>query len=309
MSTLNDWLNLIGKPKNYNYEKSVKLIKKYSFDEFDGELYLQSNGISPSGEVTFQKVFVAIPKNLKGKVPAVAVPFYHYEGTLGFFPDTMEVFEKFKDNATLVDLVKRGYIAATAHAYHLTYVPENKSDLMDFTRWKVAGEALNKAHPEWSGVGKLIYDTKLMIDLLYSDPRVDGDKIGIMGHSLGGKMAYYTGCLDDRIKVIVASDFGLLWEQTNWEAVWYWGDKLDILKSKNMNNIDLLSFVAPKPFCLLAGLYDNDLSRETLYSLDGYKENQSNLFVVNHATGHRPPKYAKDAGYGFIDYHLKGIVW
>ena len=63
MATKQDWLNLIGEPQNYDYEKSVKLIKKYSFDEFDGELYLQSNG-----KDTFQKVFVAIPKNLKGKV-------------------------------------------------------------------------------------------------------------------------------------------------------------------------------------------------------------------------------------------------
>ena len=140
-------------------------------------------------------------------IPELAERIYTTTVEIARENDAMEanmksLVEKFKDNATLVDLVKRGYIASTAQAYHLTYVPENKSDLMDFTRWRVAGEALNKAHPEWSGVGKLIHDTKLMIDLLYSDPRVDGDKIGIMGHSLGGKMAYYTGCLDDRIKVI-----------------------------------------------------------------------------------------------------------
>ena len=46
-------------------------------------------------------------------------------------------------------------------------------------------------------------------------------------------MAFYTGCLDERFKVILASDFGIGWDQTNWKDLWYWGSRVDELKAAN----------------------------------------------------------------------------
>ena len=73
----------------------------------------------------------------------------------------------------------------------------------------------------------MVSDTTLLIDAVAFDFRVDNTCIGIMGHSLGGKMAFYTGCLDERVRVIVASDFGIGWEQTNWSDIWYWHNSVD----------------------------------------------------------------------------------
>ncbi len=302
MATLQDWKNLIGKPFYDSYEKTTKLIKKYSFDEFDGELYLQSNGILPNGQILYQEVFVALPKNLEKskKLPAIAVPFYHYNWTLGM---NVETGEKIKNKtAILSDLVKRGYIGATAVAYHLTYLPNSKDE---GTAWEDASNALLKDNPNWSGMGKLIDDTKRVIDLLCEDCRVNSDKLAIAGHSLGGKMAFYTGCLDDRIKAIMVSDFGLLWDQTNWEDNWYWGNKVFELKKQGLTNMDLLSLVAPKPICVIAGYYDDDNTIKALYDIKEYTYCRQNMFVIEHATGHKPPKYTLDAGYGFLDYLLK----
>jgi len=134
---------------------------------------------------------------------------------------------------------------------------------------------------------------------------VDASRIGIAGHSLGGKMAFYTGCLDERVKVILASDFGFGWDQTNWDDPWYWGEKLNELRAQGFEHASLLAAAAPKPFCLLAGEYDNEDSRQMILAAPYYKEHPERAFVLNHATGHRPPKYAKDAGYGFLDHWLK----
>lgn len=304
MKTLQQWLDAIGRPQNYAFPKTRELVKRYDCPDFDGELYLQANGIRPDGTVTFQRLFMAFPKNQTGKLPAVAVPFYYPEATLGFDPETGEKLPNYAANATVLDLVCRGYAVATADAYHLNYRESNR-ERTDFYRWADAAEQLQQDQPGWCGVGKLIADTKLVLDALEEDPRVDSSRMGIAGHSLGGKMAFYTGCLDERVKVMLCSDFGFGWDQTNWDDTWYWGTKLKELKEQGFDHTSLLQAAAPKPFCLLAGQYDNEESRRMILAAPFYSEHPERAFVVNHATGHRPPQYAKDAGYGFLDQWLK----
>lgn len=303
MQTRADWLRVIGYPKNDAYPKTRMFSKRYDFPDYSIQVYQQANGIRANGEITYQRLFMGFPKAAQGKIPAVAVPFYYPEATLGFDPETGESLPKFAENATFLDLVRRGFVVATADAYHLTYI-DSSLPREDFSRWRVSAEALLRDHPNWTGMGKLIADTRLVIDALAEDPRVDADRIGIAGHSLGGKMAFYTGCLDDRVKVILASDFGIGWDQTNWKDIWYWGEKLDTLKAGGFEHSSLLASAAPKPFCLLAGLYDNEESRRMMDSVSQYKDFPGRLFFVNHATGHRPPKYAADAGYGFLAHWL-----
>lgn len=289
------WLELIGQPDDYDFAQNLTLLKKYDYPEFDGELYLQANGPG-----TFQRVFMAFPKNCRKPVPGVVVPFYYPEAMLGFDPETGEELPKFKDIEMLLHLVRRGYAAVTADAYHLTYMPSGK-DRDDFTRWHDAAEALLRDHPHWTGIGKLVADTRLMTDAFAADPRVDETRLGIAGHSLGGKMAFYTGCLDERFKVILASDFGIGWDQTNWSDIWYWGDKAGKLKAAGIDHASLLGAAAPKPMYLLAGHYDNSESWKIMTAAPGYERSKDHLGICNHAAGHRPPLDALEKGYRFID--------
>ncbi len=307
MKTLEDWKRLIGEPQNYNFEKSMELIEKYECEFYDCEIYMQANGVRANGDTTYQRVMKVLPKNAYGKLPAVVVPFYYPEAALAFDPKTKTVLEKFAENPTIAEIVKRGYIVISADAYHITYTdtPLDKYNSSGLEVWQNAANLFNSEHPNWCGVGKLVSDTRLLIDALTEDSRVDENRIGIAGHSLGGKMAFYTGCFDERIKVIVASDFGIGWDQTNWSDEWYWGKKLEIAKRDGFNNAQLLSLCAPKPFCLIAGEADNDDSKKMLDTVLGYEECPQNIFFVNHKSGHRPPKYAADAGYGFLDKWLK----
>jgi len=297
-----DWNALLDPPDGYSFERSVKATGKFSFPQFDLELCDQANGPG-----TFQRVIVAVPKQAgrKPPFPAVVVPFYFPEGMLGFEPCDGSPLPKFSDIAMMADLAKRGYVCASAEAYHLTYVKSGKTR-EDFSRWADAGRALSRDWPGWTGMGKLAFDTRLLVDLLAADPRVDKDRIGIAGHSLGGKMAIYAGATDPRVKVILASDPGVCWERSNWNAIWYFGERLEAMKKKGLDNAGLLAARGGKPFCLLAGEYDGEWSAALLGSAKPYAEHPERLKIVNPGLGrHRPPRSALEAGYDFLDRYLQ----
>ena len=293
------WSAAIGAPENYQFEEKVELIKKYDFGDLEAELYHQNNGPG-----TFQRVLLALPKNRVEPLPAVAVPFYFPEAMLGFELETREKLPKYAGIEMLVHLVKRGYICATADAYHLTLIPSSL-ERGNTRRWHNAGAELARTQPDWSGVGKLVEDTRLMVDLLCNDPRIDAERVGIAGHSLGGKMAYYTGCLDKRIKVILASDFGLNWDQTNYQDIWYWGEKVKKMQENGLENWQLLGFTGGKPLCLLAGECDDLSSYHAMLKASGYPLNEYRRVIYNHGTGHRPPADVLEKGYDFLDFWLK----
>ncbi len=56
-----------------------------------------------------------------------------------------------------------------------------------------------------SGSMKGIFNHMRAVDLLASRPEVDPQRIGVIGHSLGGHNAMFVGVFDERIKVIVSS--------------------------------------------------------------------------------------------------------
>lgn len=56
-----------------------------------------------------------------------------------------------------------------------------------------------------SGTMKGIVNHMRAVDLLVSRPEVDAERIGVIGHSLGGHNAMFVGVFDERLKVIVSS--------------------------------------------------------------------------------------------------------
>lgn len=291
----------MGYPEDgYAFAATVEPVKVYDYPEFSCEAYTQVNGPG-----TVQRVMMLVPKNVQGKRPAVAVPFYFPEAMLGEEPETHEALPFYAGIEMMLHLVKRGYITISAEAYHLTYVPELKLERGDFKRWPESAAKLKAEHPHWTGIGKLVADTRLLIDMLCADSRVDDARIGIAGHSLGGKMAFYTGCLDNRIKAILASDFGMCWKQTNWDAEWYWGQAwIDAFLKQGIDHSSLLINSGCKPLALIAGEADNENSL-TLLRKAGYATDDSRLCFINHATGHRPPQWALEKAYDFLDSKLK----
>ena len=56
-----------------------------------------------------------------------------------------------------------------------------------------------------SGTIKGIFDHMRCVDLLQSLPYVDPDRIGVIGHSLGGHNAIFAGAFDTRLKIVISS--------------------------------------------------------------------------------------------------------
>ena len=292
------WGRFLDVPRDYTFAPSSRLVRTYAFSEFDCELHEQANGPG-----TTQRVLLTLPKELHGKAPAVVVPYYFPEAMIGRELETGQPLPRYAGRAFMADLARRGFICASADAYHLTYAKSTRGR-EDFKRWAEASAALNRDWPAWTGIGKLVADTRLVIDLLAADGRVDANRLGILGHSLGGKMAFYTGCLDPRIKEIVASDFGMEWDRTNWEAAWYWGNKLPTAKASGLRHDQLLTLSGGTPFFLIAGESDTIGSFALMDKALGYDGRRNRLAGINHATGHAPPRYALEAAYSFLERYL-----
>ena len=56
-----------------------------------------------------------------------------------------------------------------------------------------------------SGTMKAIWNNLRAVDLLETIPQVDKNRIGVIGHSLGGHNALFTAAFDERLKAVVSS--------------------------------------------------------------------------------------------------------
>ena len=115
-------------------------------------------------------------------------------------------------------------------------------------------------------------------------------------------MAFYAAAMDDRIKATIASDFGIGYTFTNWDAPWYLGPRV-LDPGLPLGHHHLLALHAPRPFLLVAGKFDGAASWQYLdearkaYALYG---RESALGCLDHGSGHRPPEHAMQFAYDWL---------
>ena len=119
-------------------------------------------------------------------------------------------------------------------------------------RYTEAVERFKGRHPGTLGMHKMLYDSQRAVDILAGLPEVDAGRIGATGHSLGGKETLYLAAFDERIAASVASEGGVGFGFTNWNAPWYLGKGIDD-ETFPLNHHQLLALAAPRPFLVLAG--------------------------------------------------------
>ena len=96
------------------------------------------------------------------------------------------------DKAYLDHLCRRGYVViAPEHFVSGHRIPPEGS--------YETGRFYAK-HPQWTAVGKFTYEHSIAIDVLQSLPEVDPERIGALGHSLGGHGTFFLAAYDERIK-------------------------------------------------------------------------------------------------------------
>ena len=116
-----------------------------------------------------------------------------------------------------LQLARRGFVVICPRNYLWQNV----------TKYLEAVDKFRRRHPGTLGMHKMLYDSQRAVDILAALPGVDADRIGATGHSLGGKETLYLAAFDERIAAAVASEGGVGFRFTNWNAPWYLGKGID----------------------------------------------------------------------------------
>ncbi|MBW3542714.1 MAG: dienelactone hydrolase family protein [Planctomycetes bacterium] len=122
----------------------------------------------------------------------------------------------------------------------------------DADDYREAVATFRRRHPQTLGMHKMLYDAQRAVDVLASLPDVDEKRIGACGHSLGAKETLYLAAFDERVQAAVASEGGLGFSFTNWDAPWYLGEGIHA-ENFALNHHQLLALTAPRALLILAG--------------------------------------------------------
>ena len=246
--------------------------------------------------------YVLVPKNLKGKAPAIVAMHDHggfYMWGMEKIVSTEPMHERLKQGrngyggkSIADELARNGYVVIVIEMF---YWGERRMLLNgDGADWRerplsMSTERINEYNARsgqneqlvarsmlcagftWPGV--IIYDDMRSVDYLLTRPEVDPDRIGAVGLSVGGLRTCYLTALDDRIKagVVVGwmASFRRQLENHMPHSVGF--TKIIPGLYKEMDFPDMAALAAPRALLVING------SKDALFELNGVKECFSKL--------------------------------
>jgi dienelactone hydrolase len=247
--------------------------------------------------------YLLIPNSLEGKVPAMLC--LHQTVKIG---KAEPVGLGGNENLRYArELAERGYVALAP-------------DYPGYGDYAIDVYAMGYA----SATAKGIWNHMRAIDLLQSLPEVDAERIGCIGHSLGGHNTLYVGVFDERIKVMATScGFNSFYK-------YYGGDLSGWSHKGYMPRIaeryekdparmpfdftEVIAALAPRPVFVnaplrdanfeVSGVYDCLNAARPVYALFG----AADALVARHPDcEHDFPPEVREAAYEFIDRALKSV--
>jgi hypothetical protein len=206
-------------------------------------------GVAP-GKTT-EDAYLLVPDG-KGPFPAVVVPFYDAKTGIGLGKRTLRDFA--------LQLARRGFVALSLGSPPETYYPSKD-------RCKIQPLSFHA------------YVAANCRAALANRPDVDGKRIGIVGHSYGGKWAMFASCLHDGFAAAAWSDGGIVFDEkrsnVNYWEPWYLGFEPGVerkrgipteanprtgpyqrMMEKGMDLHELHALMAPRPFLVSGGSED-----------------------------------------------------
>jgi dienelactone hydrolase len=173
-----------------------------------------------------------------------------------------------------------------------------------------------------SGSMKAIYDNMRAIDLLQSLPEVDPDRIGCIGHSLGGHNGLFTAVFDERIKAVVTSCGFTSFHKYMGGDLHGWSGPRYMPRVATHYNFSpdkmpfdfhvVIAAIAPRGVFIVAPLHDDNFdisgvrdvvkAAREVYELHGYTDR---LQVVYPDEAHDFPDAAREEANVFLDQILK----
>jgi len=198
---LKEWTDLMGQWPDVITDPEVTIIDTTRREDFTQH---QIRFLwTPTEETTG---YLLIPdRPAKEKLPAIITVYYEPETAIGLGKENRDF---------AYQLTKRGFVtlsigttAATAAKTYSLY-------------WPSIAEA--KVQP----LSMLAYAAANAFEVLASRPEVDRDRIGIVGHSFGGKWSMFASCLYEKFACAAWSDPGIVFAprpSVNYWEPWYLG--------------------------------------------------------------------------------------
>jgi dienelactone hydrolase len=267
--------------------------------EFDGYIRKKIDFAVEKGDRL--AAYLLVPKDLKGKAPAVLCLHQTIaigKGSPAGIGDRRTLFYA-------VELARRGYVTL---APDYPYFGENKTDPY----------ALGYASATMKG----IWNHMRCVDLLQGLDQVDGERIGCIGHSLGGHNTLFVTAFDTRIKAAVSScgftSFPKYYggNLTGWSSDKYM-PRIASVYGKDPAKMpfdfpEVLAAIAPRAVLAVAPLRDANFdvggvkdciaAARPVYELLGAKEK---LVAIYPDSAHEFTDDARKVAYEFLDAHLK----
>lgn len=191
--------------------------------------------------------YLLVPRELSAPAPAVVA----VHGTSPYGKDTVAGPGQARRYAQY--LVERGMVVLAPDVLAM-------GERIAPGRRYVDTTAFYARHPQWSTYGKIVFDLRRAIDYLYTLEFVDKQRVGIMGHSLGGHSSFLTAALEPRVAACGAScgvypwvlpRLAFEWSRPRPER-WIYLPKLrDYLVTRKPPPVDMheiLALIAPRPF-------------------------------------------------------------
>ncbi len=250
-----------------------------------------------------------------GPFPAVLTVFYDPETAAGLNPKS-----QMRDFA--YQLVKRGFVTLSIGTPGALEHPgmETRELLI------AAGDEL-KIQP----LTYLAYVAANCHTALAARSDVDAKRIGIIGHSYGGKWSMFAACLYEKFAAAVWCDPGIVFDETNtninYYEPWYLGWEAGKLRPRGVPNadkprtglyqkmfesgeslVDLAALMAPRPFLVSGGSEDVPWHWRALNHTRALYEmlGAPNRVAMTHREGHSPTPEAMEQMCGFLEFFLKG---
>ena len=247
--------------------------------------------------------YLLLPEG-KGPFPAVLVPYYEPETSVGLSTN------KYRDFGS--QLARRGFVTLSIGS------PGGDA------RKPAVGEA--KCQP----LSFLAYLAANARNALASLPEVDPKRIGLVGHSYGGKWAMFAACLDDRFACGVWSDPGIVFDElrpnVNYWEPWYLGHvpgqqrrpglpspenprtgAYKELMESGHDLHELLALMAPRPFLVSGGSEDPAERWRALNHAVAVNRllGHTNRVALTGRSGHTPTPESNEQICAFFEHFLK----
>lgn len=257
------------------------------------------------------RAYVGIPLKYEGKLPAIVALHGTFERGIEQAAGLVENPEK----AYLHHLCQRGYVViAPEHFVSGERTPANGA--YDTT-------AFYEKHPEWTAVGKFTYEHSIAVDALTTIEEVDLQRIGVMGHSLGGQGAIFLAAYDARIKAAVSNCAAAFfrhnpgvehWARDHW-YVYFKHIRPGLMKGElpPIDFHEIMALIAPRAYLDVSALNDGDSRVQQqrvamLTSVMGVYQlldAPHNFAFFVHGRGHAVPHESRELIYGWLDAQLK----